>query len=617
MIKIMRKSQPRSYAAVPTSDGYSRPPNSSRVKFHSLDFFLTIVYTKSKTAKMGGKKKAKKAPIEIKPEYVIGQNVVEPPKKKKKKNAPDRPQPTWLFPPDEHNPVLNPHPKSEAQREKDEKAKDQAIKFLRYKSVEAPVKDPPPDLLLTLVGAFLTSYGFNSTSRLYSSQLQSRKKLDEWKTQLDVKLPKGFPDLVRIFNQWHKMYQETTAMDESSSSSDSDDSSDTKEKKKTKKTAKNKATAETLVKNETSSSGGSDSSSEEDDSDVEMKDASTRQKTSAKRSNRSKAKPSSASTSASSTDSDTDDEGSPYGDQTPQEAQEILRNRIAGLAEMVKQTGRPTASFNGSGVDSDSAPKSKSTKKSPPPSENKSKTTKKPSVPSSSSDASSSDNESGAKVPEAAATVEKVMPSKVADSLSSDDSSSDSEPKKNIPQKDAPTKVQKKTSSSSDETSSSSDDSDEVDFSIPPKPTKKASSSPPKPALKTTHVPSDSSETLQATSAQKPSTAETSLSSTSSSDSAPPPSSKRKRSPSPAETKSEKQVKKQNTPFQRVPQDTPVDPKMSSNAYRSYDYAERAHQDLSVTKGKGFTKEKNKKKRGSYKGGAIDVSGGKGIKFED
>ena len=56
---------------------------------------------------------------------------------------------------------------------------------------------------------------------------------------------------------------------------------------------------------------------------------------------------------------------------------------------------------------------------------------------------------------------------------------------------------------------------------------------------------------------------------------------------------------------------------MASNAYRSYDYADRAHQDLSVTKGKGFTKEKNKKKRGSYRGGAIDVSGGKGVKFED
>ena len=54
-----------------------------------------------------------------------------------------------------------------------------------------------------------------------------------------------------------------------------------------------------------------------------------------------------------------------------------------------------------------------------------------------------------------------------------------------------------------------------------------------------------------------------------------------------------------------------------SNAYRSYDYAEKAYKDLSVTRGKGFTKEKNKKKRGSYRGGPIDISGGKGFKFDD
>jgi hypothetical protein len=60
-----------------------------------------------------------------------------------------------------------------------------------------------------------------------------------------------------------------------------------------------------------------------------------------------------------------------------------------------------------------------------------------------------------------------------------------------------------------------------------------------------------------------------------------------------------------------------VDPRLASNAFVPYDYAQKAHQDLIVTKGKGFTKEKNKKKRGSYKGGYIDVEGKKGIKFED
>lgn len=38
------------------------------------------------------------------------------------------------------------------------------------------------------------------------------------------------------------------------------------------------------------------------------------------------------------------------------------------------------------------------------------------------------------------------------------------------------------------------------------------------------------------------------------------------------------------------------------------DYGERAHRDLIVTRGAGFRKEKNKKKRGSYRGGEITVS---------
>ncbi|KAK5111518.1 hypothetical protein LTR62_004813 [Meristemomyces frigidus] len=75
-------------------------------------------------------------------------------------------------------------------------------------------------------------------------------------------------------------------------------------------------------------------------------------------------------------------------------------------------------------------------------------------------------------------------------------------------------------------------------------------------------------------------------------------------------------LKKQNVPFSRIPKDTYVDPKFADNSYVSYDYADRAHRDLIVTKGKGFTKEKNKKKRGAYRGGAIDFTP-KGIKFED
>ena len=71
-----------------------------------------------------------------------------------------------------------------------------------------------------------------------------------------------------------------------------------------------------------------------------------------------------------------------------------------------------------------------------------------------------------------------------------------------------------------------------------------------------------------------------------------------------------------NQRFQRVPADLPVDQRFASNAYIPYDYANRAHDDLIVTRGKQFTKEKNKKKRGSYRGGTIDVQGKKGIKFD-
>jgi hypothetical protein len=62
----------------------------------------------------------------------------------------------------------------------------------------------------------------------------------------------------------------------------------------------------------------------------------------------------------------------------------------------------------------------------------------------------------------------------------------------------------------------------------------------------------------------------------------------------------DKNGKKQNVPFSRISADQYVDPRLSSNAYVPYDYAEKAHRDLIVTKGKGFTKEKNKKKRGKF-----------------
>ncbi|RPA79226.1 hypothetical protein BJ508DRAFT_211291, partial [Ascobolus immersus RN42] len=45
-------------------------------------------------------------------------------------------------------------------------------------------------------------------------------------------------------------------------------------------------------------------------------------------------------------------------------------------------------------------------------------------------------------------------------------------------------------------------------------------------------------------------------------------------------------------------------------------FGDKASADLIVTRGKGFTKEKNKKKRGSYRGGSI-TDEVKSFKFED
>lgn len=46
------------------------------------------------------------------------------------------------------------------------------------------------------------------------------------------------------------------------------------------------------------------------------------------------------------------------------------------------------------------------------------------------------------------------------------------------------------------------------------------------------------------------------------------------------------------------------------------DWGAKASADLIVTKGKGFTKEKNKKKKGSYSGGMID-QGSHSYKFPE
>jgi len=73
-----------------------------------------------------------------------------------------------------------------------------------------------------------------------------------------------------------------------------------------------------------------------------------------------------------------------------------------------------------------------------------------------------------------------------------------------------------------------------------------------------------------------------------------------------------KPARKTNTPFQRVNPEKVATNIIQDNGYVAKpapknDYGARAHEDLIVTRGAGFRKEKNKKKRGSYKGGEITM----------
>lgn len=541
------------------------------------------------------KSKKPKKQVNLKPEYVLDPKAPQA-HRQKKKHAPDRPQPEWMFPPDEENPVLNPKAKSRERLEKDKKDHDHAIKFLKYKAVSTPLKAPPPALLLTLVGSFLTSYGFNSTSRLYTTELLSRKRLDEWNVVLDKELPKGFPDLVKLFKVGQKTFDEQKRMEETSSS-DEDDDEERKAYKKSRKLEKankkagqkagKKVGQKTVAEVEETSSSGSDDSSEVVDSDEEMVEAPAVTRTATHLSTRSEHDSSSSPTSSS--DSDADDEQELAGAQLPE-------------PKPPQSGGGPTNALD---------------RKAVPEVHEPAKTEVRGRGGTGAVQLSSEEeNSSEESEIEEDATAAK---SDIAGSQSIEPSTA------RIPDSD------------SGSTSSSSESESMPDSSSPTKPNTATITTTHTTTAKKPRDGSSSSETLQGATDHKTTTAETSLSSSPSSSGSNPPDDaheegpaanpsvsapsrttamKRKREDKETAPVSQKQQKKINTPFERVPKDTPVDERFT-NKYKSYDYADRAYQDLSVTKGKGFTKEKNKKKRGSYRGGAIDVGGGKGIKFED
>ncbi len=77
-------------------------------------------------------------------------------------------------------------------------------------------------------------------------------------------------------------------------------------------------------------------------------------------------------------------------------------------------------------------------------------------------------------------------------------------------------------------------------------------------------------------------------------------------------SKKNKQLSEVATPFRRVGNEIAVDPRLEDNSFEAKggsrgSWGEKANRDLKFTKGRSFRHEKTKKKRGSYKGGAIDT----------
>ena len=525
--------------------------------------------------KKSGKVKKEKPPPNLEPEFSLTKEELAafPKKKKKTKNAPDKPQPAWLHPPDEENPVLNPKPKDEETRKRQKEEHDASIEYLQRRSVGAPMRPAPPGILINLVGAFLSSFGFDNASRLYTAQLRSREKLGDWKTEHGKGLPKNYPSLLRIFNEFHGKWESEHRHDSPESEAEK------KPSKKSKKKSVDVVDAKLSEKNDssdegTSSSGSSDTDENSDDS-------------------------------SDSSDSDSDNEKSGVDIEMPDAPS------LAKPQRSVEPTTNKTAAQT-SLPDVNPTSSSKPGVSLLPPSAPSQPTTAKTNVledatsSSSSSDSdSSSDNGAGNTADDS--PEKSFLTAPEGRSPEKSRTTSDSSSTLDVPSALKPSATSSPPSSPSSSSGSSSPSSSaSSQNAVAPSPTSK---------------PADTSTiNISATTTKRP--ASTSLSptpSTSDSDSATgttPHTSKRAK----IEKDAEKNGQKSSTTserWQRIPSDTKIDPRLASNEYVPHAYGEQAHTELSVTRGKGFTKEKNKKKRGSYRGGTIGVEGGGGVRFAD
>ncbi|KIM96317.1 hypothetical protein OIDMADRAFT_183121 [Oidiodendron maius Zn] len=420
-----------------------------------------------------------------------------------------------------------------------------------------PANQSPPSELVGLVEAFLAENQYTNTSQTFAKENKARGQIES-----NINYA---PSLSAIYNEWRQLKRGGPSAVEDAS--------------------KQHVPLKSIKKDVSSSDSDSSSetSSDENDSDVEMADTRPINKEVGRKS-------SSSASSSSSSDSDADDEN-----ETP-----VIKASSPKKPKVNTLKRKEHPDTNSSSSDSDSDSTSESSSEDEAPKAKKAKTDASSSSEDSSDSSSASESDSDSSSENKTAKTKQVDPEPISSgSESSSESDSDSDSSTHSIAQKVPLPESDSVSTSDSDSDSDSDNEDNKQTS-------------------------DTSATLSDHAKKSASSAESSSGASSSgSEIKPKVASKaeaaplRKLSPPLPPNPVKDLPRKTNERFSRIPQNIQVDQRLASNAYVPYDYAQRAHEDLIVTKGKGFTKEKNKKKRGSYRGGYIDVEGKKGIKFDD
>ncbi|EDN06980.1 hypothetical protein I7I51_05719 [Histoplasma capsulatum] len=437
--------------------------------------------------------------------------------------------------------------------------------------------------LIAAISSFLTTYGFDKTSKAFTAERKAKKSLMKAGDKSNDKGTTNKPFLVKIFERWelirnaqHSVEKEGTLRcgdRDKSDTSDSESDSNFTESSDSDVVMEGARAPSSVL----SLSSSSCSSSASESSDEDVKKAPITQLSNQKRKH--------DDSSSSSCDSDSD-EAHPEVKRTKLTTEKPTLNSLAKSSSTLESSsesfsGSDTGSDSSSDFDCDSTSDSNS-------SSSTSASVKSKLIPITKSAEAAT---IAAQIPLPGSVKKGFGDSSPSSSSPFSGSSSDTDNSSSCRQLADSNATHKNSSSSSNSSSDSSSNSSSSDSSVSKKRRKEQSSN-------------QSNKSATSSAILKKAASITSTFNIVSARGSNPA----------ASTPSIKHSGTQPTPLALAGQLSHDHP---SNAYIPYAYAERAYKDLSVTRGKGFTKEKNKKKRGSYRGGLIDIGPGKSFKFED